>query len=201
MKKFLLHLAPSEGRGYASYPRQVGLIIDVMKLQRGFTIIEILVTMAIIAILAAIVLPSLYQAKKQAYFVRSKSELRSISQAVQMFMLYENGGNYPADANRDLPPGLEKYLASGNWPKAPWPNSVYDWDNWAPTDLDYPPYDTVRQISIRFCPSGQPTQCTIPNETWAAGFDYYSAVYYCIEGPCRAHSDQPTTHPGLCVNC
>ncbi|MBX4192559.1 type II secretion system GspH family protein [Candidatus Parcubacteria bacterium] len=172
-----------------------------MNLKRGFTLVELLVVLAIIAILASILLPAFYQAKKQAYFVRSKAELREVAKAVQIYTINDNNGNYPPDATRDLPPGLEKYLSSGSWPKAPWPNSMYDWDNWAPSDLSYPPFETVRQVSIRFCPAGQPTQCTFPNETWAAGFDYYSGVYYCIEGPCRAHSAQPTTHPALCVNC
>jgi hypothetical protein len=57
------------------------------------------------------------------------------------------------------------------------------------------------QISIRFCPVGQPSQCVFPQQSWAANFDINSSVYYCVEGACRAHVNQPANHPGYCVNC
>ena len=129
---------------------------------------------------------------------RAQEELRNIYTALKLYA-NDHGGAYPPDANRAVPPGLEKYLASGTWPTAPWPNSVFDWENWAPSAISYPPQSQVYQISIRFCDlSGN---CYFPNESWAANFDTYSAVYYCISGPCRPHSSQPVDHPGLCVNC
>ncbi len=166
----------------------------------GFTLIELLVVISIIGILSTIVFTSLASAKKNAYNVRTKEESHSIATALELY-LNDNQGKYPPDVSRSLPPGLEKYLGSGSWPAAPWPGSTYDWDNWAPGDLTYAPQEQVYQISIRFCPEGQPTQCTFPQEPWAANFDYYSSVYYCISGPCRAHSSQPVTHPAYCLNC
>jgi prepilin-type N-terminal cleavage/methylation domain-containing protein len=163
----------------------------------GFTLIELLIVISIIGILAAIIFPVVRGAVNKAYYARTQVEFKSINNALALYMA--ETGNYPADANRDLPVGLEKYLGGGNWPKAPWPGSVYDWDNWAPSDLAYPPQQQVYQISVRFCSA--PGVCTIPNESWASGFDYYSSVYYCISGPCRAHASQPVTYPGLCVNC
>jgi hypothetical protein len=121
--------------------------------------------------------------------------------ALEMYKL-DHGGEYPADANRDIPSGLEQYLAGGdvdNWPKAPWPGSVYDWDNWEdPDDSDL----RIYQVSIRFCPAGGDiTTCKFPEEDWAANFDVNSSVYYCIEGNCRAHINEDIDYPGYCVNC
>lgn len=163
----------------------------------GFTLVELLVVISIIGILATILFPVLSNARKAAYTARAKAELRSIAIAVERYAI-DNGG-YPADVSRGLPPGLEKYLAPGNWPAAPWPGSVYDWDNWSSSDLAYSPKTQTYQISIRFC--NDTSNCIFPNEPWAANFDYYSAAYYCISGSCRAHSARPANHPSYCINC
>jgi prepilin-type N-terminal cleavage/methylation domain-containing protein len=168
-------------------------------LARGFTLLEIMAVISIIGILAALILPSIIGARKAAYLSRTKAEFRSIATALEFWI--NDQGSYPADVNRGLPPGLEQYLAPGTWPAAPWPESVYDWDSWAPADLAYPPSTLTRQISVRFCPLGEPEQCNFPNEPWAANFDYHSSVYYCVSGACRAHASQPMSHPGYCINC
>jgi prepilin-type N-terminal cleavage/methylation domain-containing protein len=168
--------------------------------KRGFTLIELLVVIAILGVLSSIVLAALSSARSSAAFARAKLEFRSIATAIELYT-QDHDGVMPADVDRNLPPGLEVYLSGGNWPNAPWPESVYDWDNWGPSNLSYPPKEQVYQISVRFCPVGHPELCRFPNESWAAGFDINSAVYYCIQGPCRAHSSEPTNHSGYCINC
>ncbi len=162
---------------------------------RGFTLIEIMMAIAIISILATIVYGSIGNALEKARFARAKAELSEIAKAAEQMAL-NNGGIWPPDASRSLPSGIETYLGPGTWPDAPWDGSVFDWDNFE-TDLGEQTY----QISIRFCPLGLPDQCKFPDEPWAKDFDYYSSVYYCIYGHCRAHINMPADHPGLCVNC
>lgn len=162
----------------------------------GFSLVELLTVIAIIGIISSIVFSSINRVREGAYFAKAKKDLRSIHESVELYK-NNNNGNYPPDANRNIPPGLEQYLASGTWPNAAWPGSVFDWDNWDNPDTE----EKIYQISIRFCPIGQPSQCRFPNEGWAKNFDIYSSVYYCISGTCRAHISKPISHPGYCVNC
>jgi prepilin-type N-terminal cleavage/methylation domain-containing protein len=171
--------------------------IRKIKNKNGFTLIEILVVVAIIGVLSSIILNTLERARSSAAFARAKLEFKSLATAIVLY-IEDGGGVFPADVSRGLPPGLEAYLSGGNWPNAPWPGSVYDWDNWIDPDTG----ETILQISVRFCPLNQPSQCLFPpNEPWAVNFDYYSAVYYCLQGTCRSHSSMPIDHPGYCVNC
>lgn len=162
----------------------------------GFSLIEVLLAVAIIGVLASMVFMRLDGARQKAYLVRATKELRSIHESVELFRA-ANNEQYPADASRDIPPGLEEYLAPGIWPDAAWPGSVFDWDAWE----DPSTHEDIYQISVRFCPIGHPEQCQFPDMDWAEDFDINSAVFYCVKGPCRAHTSRPVNHPGYCVNC
>lgn len=162
--------------------------------RRGFTLVELIIVVAVIGILTSVGTSVAGTAKQKAYLGVAKQDL---SEIVSSLTLYFNDNNfYPADVDRDVPPGLEVYLKNGRWPKAPWPGSCFDWDNWI---IDGKP---VYQMSIRFCQLGDTagTTCHFPALPWARYFDYYSAVYYCIRGACRAHASAPSS-PGYCVNC
>lgn len=163
----------------------------------GFTLVELLIAISIIAILARVMMPVYSMVREDAYMARAKQEFQTFHQAILMYQ--QANGEYPADANRNVPSGLEEYLGPGSWPDAAWPGSVFDWDNWEDPD-DNSNLDIV-QISVRFCPVGQPDECRFPKEDWAEDFDQNSAVYYCIQGACRSHINQPANHPGYCINC
>lgn len=174
-----------------------------MKKTRGFTLIELLVVISILGLLSSIVLVSVQRAKRKAYYTRGELEAREIGTAMELYAL-DNNERYPCDIGRSLPPGLEKYLStSPDWPKAPWPGSVYDWDYWSSSDpgcagsLTYPPNsEPVYQLSIRFCDPS--CVCNYPYESWASGFDCQSSIYWCVSGLCRAHGNAEYDHPGCC---
>ena len=158
----------------------------------AFTLMELLVVMAIIAALAVLITTAVQSARNKAYTARALKEFRVFGDAMILYLI--DNDTYPDDVNRDIPSGLEQYLSNrGDWPDGPYPGSVYDWDNKLDT-LGYV------QISLRFCDiSGN--NCHFPIEDWAQDFDYQSSMYWCFEGPCRSHPDQPVDHPGYCVNC
>src|SRR5689334_20177883 len=61
---------------------------------RAFTLIEILVVIAIIAILLAILLPSVEKVRHKGYIDACASNLRQIGAAITMYA-NENHGHYP----------------------------------------------------------------------------------------------------------
>ncbi|MES2214202.1 MAG: type II secretion system protein [Patescibacteria group bacterium] len=103
-----------------------------MKIERGFTLIELMVVIAIIGILSTMVLSSLQNAKIKAYDAKRKADLKSILTAYASYNL--SGGapltNYGCGGGCQTietdPNFLQALIASGNLaslPKAPNNNS------------------------------------------------------------------------------
>lgn len=67
-----------------------------MKNRRGFTLVELLITVAIIAILAAIAIPNFLAAQTRAKVSRVKSDLRTIGVGLESY--YIDNNHYPPDA-------------------------------------------------------------------------------------------------------
>jgi len=62
---------------------------------RGFTLVELLVVIGVIAVLIAMLLPALSKAQQQSKWVKCQSNMRSIGQSLYMYGLEWRGAIYP----------------------------------------------------------------------------------------------------------
>ena len=106
---------------------------DQFKNNRGFTLIEIMVVIVILALLAALVGPRIMGRSDDAKIADAKVQIRNIESALKLFKL--DNGNYPGTeqglqalvekpTTGQIPKNYkaEAYLESKKVPKDPWGN-------------------------------------------------------------------------------
>lgn len=102
---------------------------SVAKKQQGFTLIEIMVVVVILGILGALVAPSILGRPDEARVTVAKNDIRSISNALDMYKL--DNFRYPTN-EEGLKALVEKPASAKNWnpdgylpqmPEDPWGNA------------------------------------------------------------------------------
>ena len=68
----------------------------MMKCNRGFTLVEMLVVITVIAILLAIVIPRVKGMQDEANSTKAKAELRTLQTAVESWRIHQSPSTYPA---------------------------------------------------------------------------------------------------------
>ena len=87
---------------------------------KGFTLIELMIVIAIIAILAGILVPNFVKARDKARFEASCETIKNIGTAVEMYAA-DNSGCYPASLNKLTPDYLKTI------PTCPYTNRSYNY--------------------------------------------------------------------------
>jgi general secretion pathway protein G len=80
------------------------ILSPARRAQRGFTLVELMVVVAIVALLAAIIIPNYVHARAQASVSQSEANLKQIATSLELY--YADNQAYPATGAGTVTPDL-----------------------------------------------------------------------------------------------
>ena len=93
----------------------------------GFTLVEIMIVVAIIGLLAALALPSFAKARRDARVSAQMNDLRILEDAFQLYAMENRGFPAPTWMPKLLPPGMDKYIRGDIWRQTSPSGGLYAW--------------------------------------------------------------------------
>ena len=117
--------------------------------RKGFTLVEVLVVLAILAMLMAAVTTSLAGAKRRARIAKAESEVKVITQAILSYENWDEAHSLPTMENRDADSGAVGFLIghAGSARSGEIPTLLMAQLNDGGKMMD--PWDTPYKITIR----------------------------------------------------
>ena len=95
--------------------------------RRSFTLVEIMVTVVIVGLLAAMAIPVAIRVQHRARDARYASDIRTFAQAFETYAM--STGAWPPDANRGIvPAGMSGEFRDQEWTSRNSLGGLWDWD-------------------------------------------------------------------------